>query len=211
MLQNVSIKTKMGAILLLPLLSLGVLAGMRAGDSLARGHQADRVHNITTFAVSLSGLVHELQRERDLSAGYVGSGKTSGYGRMIAQRVAVNQALKGFRGKLRRLDLHPYNQRLQARFAAAEASLARHVDDPDPYEAGLDVGLSADLRESYRLFAGRLYACFDRYAGPGGFTRIRAADPIEQVGQRVLRAADSVLAARADTRAGGRAGQPVPT
>ena len=91
----------------------------------------------------------------------------------------------------------------------AEASLARHVDDPDPYEAGVDVGLSADLRESYRLFAGRLYACFDRYAGPGGFTRIRAADPIEQVGQRVLRAADSVLAARADARPGGRTGQPV--
>jgi len=125
MLQNASIKTKMAAILLLPLLSLGVLAGMRAGDTLARGRQADRVHGITTFAVSLSGLVHELQRERDLSAGYVGSDKTSGYGRMIAQRVAVNQALKGFRGKLRRLDLRPYNQRLQARFAAAEASLAR--------------------------------------------------------------------------------------
>jgi len=91
----------------------------------------------------------------------------------------------------------------------AEASLARHVDDPDPYEAGVDVGLSADLRESYRLFAGRLYACFDRYAGPGGFTRIRAADPIEQVGQRVLRAADSILAARTDARPGGRTGQPV--
>jgi signal transduction histidine kinase len=125
MLQNASIKTKLGAILLLPLLSLGVLAGMRVGDNLTRGRQADRMHDITTFALSLSGLAHELQRERDLSAGYVGSGKTSGYGRMIAQRVAVNQALKGFRGKLRRTDLGPYSQGLQARFRAAEASLAR--------------------------------------------------------------------------------------
>jgi dTMP kinase len=84
----------------------------------------------------------------------------------------------------------------------AEASLARHPDDPDPYEAGLDVGLSADLRESYRLFADRLYACFDRYAGPAGFTRIRAAGSIEEVGQRVLRAADAVLALRAETGPG---------
>ncbi len=79
----------------------------------------------------------------------------------------------------------------------AEASLARRPDDPDPYEAGLDLGLSADLRESYRLFQGRLQACFERYAGPAGFTRIAGGGSVELVGQRVLRAADAVLAARA--------------
>ena len=78
----------------------------------------------------------------------------------------------------------------------AEASLARRADAPDPYEAGLDLGLSADVRESYRLFGERLYACFDRYAGPAGFTRIPAAAPVEDVGQRVLRAADAILASR---------------
>ena len=37
MLQNASIKTKLGAILLLPLLCLGVLAGLRVADNLTRG------------------------------------------------------------------------------------------------------------------------------------------------------------------------------
>lgn len=78
----------------------------------------------------------------------------------------------------------------------AQQSLARQADDPDPYEAGWDLGLSADLRESYRLFGERLYACFDRFASPAGFTRIRATGSVEQVGQRVLRAADAVLATR---------------
>ena len=64
MLQNASIKTKLGAILLLPLLCLGVLAGLRVADNLTRGRQADRMNTITTFALSLSGLAHELQRER---------------------------------------------------------------------------------------------------------------------------------------------------
>jgi len=91
----------------------------------------------------------------------------------------------------------------------AEASLARRADEPDAYEAGLDLGLSADRRESYRLFGERLYACFDRYAGPAGFTRIRAAAPVEQVGQRVLRVADGVLAARSTMAPGrGRVGSP---
>jgi dTMP kinase len=79
----------------------------------------------------------------------------------------------------------------------AVASLDRRVDDPDPYEAGLDLGLSADLRESYRLFQDRLYRCFDRYAGPAGFTRIPAAAPIEPVAHRLLHAADAILARRA--------------
>jgi dTMP kinase len=78
----------------------------------------------------------------------------------------------------------------------AEASLARRSDAPDPHEAGLDLGLSADVRESYRLFGERLYACFDRYAGGAGFTRIPAAVPVEDVGQRVLRAADAILVGR---------------
>ncbi len=84
----------------------------------------------------------------------------------------------------------------------AEASLARHADDPDPYEAGLDLGLSSDRRESYRLFQERLYACFDRFAAPAGFTRIRASGAVEHVGQRILRAADSVLASRTASPAG---------
>ena len=81
-----------------------------------------------------------------------------------------------------------------------DASLARRPDDPDPYEAGLDLGLSADLRESYRLFQGRLRACFDRYAAPAAFTTIGADAPVEQVGQRMLRVADSASAARAAAR-----------
>ena len=92
----------------------------------------------------------------------------------------------------------------------AEASLARRTNDPDPYEAGLDLGLSADVRESYRLFQARLYACFDRYASGAGFTRIRTTASIEVVGQRILRAVETVLAARSsgatgrDRGAGGR-------
>ncbi|HEV3399693.1 MAG TPA: nitrate- and nitrite sensing domain-containing protein, partial [Actinomycetes bacterium] len=59
--------------------------------------QADRVNDQTAFAVSLSALVHELQRERDLSAGWVGSGRDAGYGGVVAQQMAVDEALRTFR------------------------------------------------------------------------------------------------------------------
>ena len=81
----------------------------------------------------------------------------------------------------------------------AETSLVRRTDEPDPYEAGLDLGLAADVRESYRLFQARLYACFDRYAERDGFTRIPAAGLADEVWDGLLPIADAVLAARAST------------
>ena len=78
----------------------------------------------------------------------------------------------------------------------AQTSLIRRDHDPDPYEAGLDLGLSADVRESYRLFQERLAACFDRYAAQADFIRIDAAGTTDDVGPSVVRAADAVLAAR---------------
>ena len=97
MIRNMQIRSKLIAVLVIPLVALTVLAALGIGANVARGVQADRVNDQTAFAVSLSTLVHELQRERDLSAGWVGSGRDAGYGGVVTQRVAVNQALQTFR------------------------------------------------------------------------------------------------------------------
>ncbi|HEX2159717.1 MAG TPA: nitrate- and nitrite sensing domain-containing protein, partial [Actinomycetes bacterium] len=91
------IRSKLIAVLLIPLVALTVLAALGIGANVARGVQADRVNDQTAFAVSLSALVHELQRERDLSAGWVGSGRDAGYGGVVAQQMAVDEALRTFR------------------------------------------------------------------------------------------------------------------
>jgi dTMP kinase len=77
-----------------------------------------------------------------------------------------------------------------------DASLARRSSEPDPFEAGADLGLSADRRKSYRLFQARLADCFERCAAPAGFTRIAAAGSVPVVGRRVIRAADKAIATR---------------
>jgi HAMP domain-containing protein len=95
MIRNMQIRSKLIAILLTPLVALTVLAFLGIGSAIGRGVQADRVDQETAFAVNLSQLVHQLQQERDLSAGWVASDR--GYGGVVAQRVAVNQALVDFR------------------------------------------------------------------------------------------------------------------
>ena len=71
-------------------------------------------------------------------------------------------------------------------------SLARR-DEPDAYEAGLDLRLSADLRESYRIFQGRLADWFDREARATAAHRLRAAQPVGRVQARLEAAVDRVL------------------
>jgi len=123
MIRNMQIRSKLIAVLVVPLVALTVLAALGIGSNVARGVQADRVNDQTAFAVSLSTLVHELQRERDLSAGWVGSGRDAGYGGVVAQRMAVNQALDAFRRDVRNLGSENESSAFRQRVDSAVAGL----------------------------------------------------------------------------------------
>jgi dTMP kinase len=70
-----------------------------------------------------------------------------------------------------------------------DASLARR-DAPDPYEAGLDLHLADDLRESYRLFGTRLAGWFDAESRRRGWLRVPADEPVDRVEARLEAAVD---------------------
>ncbi|HUI38005.1 MAG TPA: dTMP kinase [Thermoplasmata archaeon] len=55
------------------------------------------------------------------------------------------------------------------------------------YEAGMDLGLSDDLIDSYQKFQTRLKREYDRLAGTDGFTVIDASRPIEPVQGQIRR------------------------
>ena len=60
-------------------------------------------------------------------------------------------------------------------------ALARRDRDPDAYEAGLDLGLASDVRQSYGLFQARLAATFASYAERYAFVGVDATAPVEAV------------------------------
>jgi HAMP domain-containing protein len=123
MIRNMQIRSKLITVLLVPLLALTVLAAIGIADNVSRGVQADRVNDEAAFAVNLSTLVHELQGERDLSAGWVGSGRDAGYGGVVAQRMMVNDALRSFRGDVQTLGLENTDSALRQRVETASAEL----------------------------------------------------------------------------------------
>jgi HAMP domain-containing protein len=106
MIRNLPIRTKLFAILIAPLIALTILASVGIGTSLARKVQAEHLAEEAAVAVGLSQLVHELQQERDLSAGWVaGNGAVEKSG-VVAQRVAVDKALASFRSGVEGLEVH---------------------------------------------------------------------------------------------------------
>jgi hypothetical protein len=70
MLHNLRIHQKFVAILLLPLVLLALAAG-RIRSNVTEGVRAGRVNTLIIFTITLAGLAHELQKERDLSAVYL--------------------------------------------------------------------------------------------------------------------------------------------
>jgi HAMP domain-containing protein len=114
MIRNLPIRTKLFAILIAPLIALTILASVGIGTSLARKVEAERLADEAAVAIDLSQLVHELQQERDLSAGWVaGNGAVSKSG-VVAQRKVVDKALTSFRNGVQGLEVHesPFHDRL---------------------------------------------------------------------------------------------------
>ncbi len=73
MLHNLRIHQRFVAILLLPLVLLAALAAGRIRSNVTEGVRAGRVNSLVIFTIALAGLAHELQKERDLSAVYIGN------------------------------------------------------------------------------------------------------------------------------------------
>jgi len=106
MLQNLFIRSKLAAILLVPLVAVIVLALIGIGSRVSAANKAARVQDASQFAVTATGMVHELQQERTLSAVYVGSGKTQGFSALQSQWARTDQAKVTFASAARKLQDH---------------------------------------------------------------------------------------------------------
>jgi len=98
MIRNLPIRSKLIGILITPLLALTLLTSLGIGANLATKVQAERLRQQAAFAITLSRLVHELQDERDLTAGWVSGGRPDdGRRDLDDQQARVNRALEAVR------------------------------------------------------------------------------------------------------------------
>ncbi len=119
MLHNLRIQQRFVAILLLPL----VLAAGRIRLNVTEGVRAGRVNTLVIFTITLAGLAHELQKERDMSAVYVGN-PSSGPQNVIVQRQLVDQVLVRYQARIGEANAGRYSERVRAALARVRQRLA---------------------------------------------------------------------------------------
>src|SRR6266498_3184588 len=172
MFRNLQIRSKLGAILVLPLVALIVFASLQVGSSISRRAEANRTNLLTGLANRLTALTDSLQQERATSTGYVASGKGRFRPEMMQSRAKADRNAASLRDGLVDLDVSDYSARLRDDIADS----SRRLDGLANWRTQLD---GADLPTVTRVesFYGELLtsllvaALIKGEFGPGDYPR----------------------------------------
>ncbi|MBF0189823.1 MAG: nitrate- and nitrite sensing domain-containing protein [Magnetococcales bacterium] len=93
---EVPFRTKLILILLFPMVAVFVFIVSGIVEKTAQLNSMKRMEQIVNLAVSISGCVHEIQKERGMTAGYLGSQGRQFKSDLLAQRIEVNNRIQSF-------------------------------------------------------------------------------------------------------------------
>ncbi len=100
MRNSMKIAHRLAFLLALPIAGMLAFAGIAVASSLATRNAALAAHSYARVEVAVSGLIHELQKERGMSAGYIGSKGTKFAAEMPGQRSLTDTARAQLAGVL---------------------------------------------------------------------------------------------------------------
>jgi signal transduction histidine kinase len=152
MLRHAPIRSKVVAILILPLAGLIALAAVGIGTTLARGAEAGRRNDLAQLAVRGNTLVHELQAERTLSSDWVAARPSRAAvprDGMLAQRVVVNRTRSALGQLVGRLDTDAYDPRVRQALDRALGELRGLPTDREAIDSDASSPTAAAVEATY--------------------------------------------------------------
>ena len=159
-LVDISVSKRLWAAVTLPMLAAGYLAYAQSSDRLQTYHDMSHIVTVSQELVTLSDIVHTLQVERGLTAGFLGSNGARNGAELTRARAASDAASAGFATAMDNLaaaidtDLATVRRSFGERLAAIrelrrsiDALTARGTDAFAAYTAAIDaiVALAGDL------------------------------------------------------------------
>ncbi|MBT1445513.1 methyl-accepting chemotaxis protein [Shewanella sp. JM162201] len=97
---DLKLKTKLLLVFIPPLLGFLAFGGVLLTEKMEELDSLNEVEELSELAVNASALVHELQKERGMSAGFLGSGGKNFAGQLPGQRSQSDERLKDLNGYL---------------------------------------------------------------------------------------------------------------
>ncbi|HEV8651974.1 MAG TPA: nitrate- and nitrite sensing domain-containing protein [Actinomycetes bacterium] len=159
MLENLTIRSKIVSLLILPLAALAVFASSQVISTSRNSKEARGVNDISHFMPALIRMVDAAQLERGITLGYVGSSRRHYRSTMLADRVITNQAKRALDAEFAKLDLDIFSGRLRAQLTATVARADQLVNPKaQGYQrrAFEEAGSVKDVAEYYNQVIGDL-------------------------------------------------------
>jgi len=156
-LSDLPIAARIAAAVLLPLIGFSIFTVLFVTQQVSQSTQMSKVREVAVFNRQISALVHEIQRERGISAGYIASeGQGAFASQLRDQRRQTDQALSTYMTAYQALHRDQYSENLNLHLDLVEVELShfgsvRQQVDALPAEAG--GVLSAYTRMTTELIA----------------------------------------------------------
>ncbi len=123
LIRNMRISRKLSLMVLIPILGLLYFSASGTIEKWRISGDMARIEALADFGVQVGNLVHELQKERGLTAGFIGSKGARFAQELPAQRTATDRRLEAFRKALASLDEQGDDGGLRQALEAAQSSL----------------------------------------------------------------------------------------
>ena len=125
MLKNLSIKTKLYLMVFSPAIIIFILLSIHIYDSSHNYHELEKIEHATVLASKISNLVHNTQRERGASAGYIGSKGTKFADSLSSIRKDTDTSRAEMESYYKSLDFSIYPKNLQEQMNDAMQRLSQ--------------------------------------------------------------------------------------
>jgi len=107
-LDNLNLKSKLMLLLSFPIIGLLFFSGMQGVQSYQRYSQMAKIEKLSELAIKISGFVHETQKERGLTAGYLGSKGKKFSTELSSQRVVSDTKFQEISKLINYIDFNNY-------------------------------------------------------------------------------------------------------
>ena len=125
MLDNLSIRTKMVMMVFIPAVVIFVLLGSSAYKSYSHVNELSKIEEATILATKISAMVHNTQKERGASAGFVGSGGKKFVDTMPSIRKDTDVTRAEMVAFYKSMDMSKYPKAMQAQMSDAMNRLSQ--------------------------------------------------------------------------------------
>lgn len=123
--KNISIKIKMATLAIVPLLGLLYFSSTSIERSYSEDKNMQSIKTIVHFTTKMSALVHAIQGERSVSAGFLASKGKKFSEQLQIQRKKVDDELKSFKELVSSLDMTHYSKKFRSTIAETLGTLEK--------------------------------------------------------------------------------------